>query len=124
MKLQPIGATALAASAVAPVAPEDDGATGVVPGRLNGMTAMRDAVAELAPMMQGAFPSDAFIVPESAGIIAGHAGGTTQSLSPEDSLERILPTRSQGHLRRSRSGSAFNGCTDDRNGSLKNGDGQ
>ena len=59
---------ALAASAVAAVAMAHNGATGVVLERMNGMTAMRDTVAELAPMMQGAVPYDAFIVSEGAAV--------------------------------------------------------
>lgn len=80
---------ALAASAVAAVAMAHNGATGVVLERMNGMTAMRDTVAELAPMMQGAVPYDAFIVSEGAAVIAGHAGETMLSLFPEGSLEGV-----------------------------------
>ena len=64
----------LAASAVAAMAVAHTGASGVVLKRMNGMTAMRDTVAELAPMMQGAVPYDALIVSEGAAVIAGHAG--------------------------------------------------
>lgn len=78
---------ALAASAVAAVALAHNGATGVVLERMNGMTAMRDTVAELAPMMQGTIPYDTFIVSEGASVIAGHAGETMLSLFPEGSLE-------------------------------------
>lgn len=80
---------ALAASAVAAVAMAHNGATGVVLERMNGMTAMRDIVAELAPMMQSAVPYDAFIVSEGAAVIAGHAGETMLSLFPEGSLEGV-----------------------------------
>lgn len=80
---------ALAASAVAAVAMAHNGATGVVLERMNGMTAMRDTVAELAPMMQGTVPYDAFIVSEGAAVIAGHAGETMLSLFPEGSLEGV-----------------------------------
>ena len=62
MKPEWTGALALAASAVAAVALAHNGATGVVLERMNGMTAMRDTVAELAPMMQGTVPYDTFIV--------------------------------------------------------------
>ena len=78
---------ALAASAVAAVAMAHNGASGVVLERMNGMTAMRDTVAELAPMMQGAVPYDAFIVSEGAAVIASHAGETMLSLFPEGSLK-------------------------------------
>lgn len=50
---------------------------------------MKDAVAELAPMMQGAVPYDTFTVSEGAGVIAGHAGQTMLSLFPEGSLEGV-----------------------------------
>jgi cytochrome c556 len=83
------GAIALAATAVAAVAMAHTGATGVVLERMNGMTAMRDTVAELAPMMQGSVPYDAFIVSEGASVIAGHAGETMLSLFPENSLEGV-----------------------------------
>ena len=89
MKPQWIGALALAASAVAAVALAHNGATGVVLERMNGMTAMRDTVAELAPMMQGTVPYDTFSVSEGASVIAGHAGETMLALFPENSLEGV-----------------------------------
>lgn len=84
---------ALAVSAVAAVALAHNGATGVVLERMNGMTAMRDTVAELAPMMQGTVPYDTFIVSEGASVIAGHAGETMLSLFPEGSLEGVTYAR-------------------------------
>ncbi len=93
MKPQWTGALALAASAVAAVALAHNGATGVVLERMNGMTAMRDTVAELAPMMQGTIPYDTFIVSEGASVIAGHAGETMLSLFPEGSLEGVTYAR-------------------------------
>jgi len=93
MKPQWTGALALAASAVAAVALAHNGATGVVLERMNGMTAMRDTVAELAPMMQGTAPYDTFIVSEGASVIAGHAGETMLSLFPEGSLEGVTYAR-------------------------------
>jgi cytochrome c556 len=89
MAKQWTGAMALAASAVAAVAMAHNGASGVVLERMNGMTAMRDTVAELAPMMQGAVPYDAFIVSKGATVIAGHAGETMLLLFPEGSLEGV-----------------------------------
>ena len=83
------GAMALAVSAVAAAAMAHTGASGVVLERMNGMTAMRDTVAELAPMMQGAVQYDAFIVSEGASVIAAHAGETMLSLFPEGSLEGV-----------------------------------
>ena len=82
------GAMALAVSAVAAAAVAHTGASGVVLERMNGMTAMRDTVAELAPMMQGAVPYDAFIVSEGASVIAAHAA-TMLSLFPEGSLAGV-----------------------------------
>jgi len=61
------------------------GATGVGLERMNGMTAMRDIVGELPPMMQGTAPYDAFVVSEGGAVIAGHAGDTMLSLFPEGS---------------------------------------
>lgn len=93
MKPQWTGALALAASAVAAVALAHNGATGVVLERMTGMTALKDTVAELAPMMQGTVPYDAFIVSEGASVIAGHAGETMLSLFPEGSLEGVTYAR-------------------------------
>ena len=93
MKPQLTGALALAASAVAAMALAHNGATGVVLERMKGMTALRDTVAELAPMMQGTVPYDPFIVSEGASVIAGHAGETMLSLFPEDSLEGVTYAR-------------------------------
>lgn len=82
-------AIAPAVSAVAAVTMAHTGASGVVLERMNGMTAMRDTVAELAPMMQGAVPYDAFIVSEGASVIASHAGEKMLSLFPQGSLEGV-----------------------------------
>ena len=89
MKPQWTGALALAASAVAAVALAHNGATGVVLERMKGMTALKDTVAELAPMMQGTVAYDTFLVSEGASVIAGHAGETMLSLFPEGSLEGV-----------------------------------
>jgi cytochrome c556 len=86
---------ALVISTAATAALTHTGATGIVLERMNGMTAMRDVVAELAPMMQGAVPYDAFQVSEGAGVIAGHAGKTMLSLFPENSLEGMTYARPQ-----------------------------
>lgn len=87
MKPQWTGAVALAASTVAATALAHTGATGVVLERMKGMTALKDTVAELAPMIQGAVPYDTFIVSEGASVIASHAGETMLSLFPDGSLE-------------------------------------
>ncbi|PZR00214.1 MAG: hypothetical protein DI533_06370 [Cereibacter sphaeroides] len=89
MKPKWTGALALAASAVAAVALAHTGATGVVLERMKGMTALKETVAELAPMMQGTVPYDTFMVSEGASVIAGHAGATMLSLFPDGSLEGV-----------------------------------
>ena len=66
MQPRKTGVLALLVSAFAAVAWAHSGATGVVLDRMNGMTAMRDAVAELAPIMQRAIPYDASLVAEGA----------------------------------------------------------
>lgn len=86
-----IFASLLSLAAVAALA--HSGATGVVLDRMNGMTAMRDIVGELAPMMQGAVPYDAFLVSEGGSVMAGHAGDTMLSLFPEGSLEGVSYAR-------------------------------
>ena len=85
----------LTASAMAAAATAHTGATGVVLDRMNGMTAIRDIVAELAPMMQGTVPYDAFTVSEGARVISSHAGEKMLSLFPEDSLEGVTYARSE-----------------------------
>ena len=89
MTKQWTGALALAVSAVAAVAMAHTGSTGIVLERMKGMSAMRDVVAELSPMMQGAVPYDAFLVSEGASVIASHAGETMLSLFPEGSIEGV-----------------------------------
>lgn len=79
----------MAASAAAFGAYAHTGANGVILERMNGMTAMRDVMAELAPMMQGATPYDASSISEGAGVIAGHAGETMLSLFPEGSMSGV-----------------------------------
>ena len=59
------------------------GATGLVLERMVGMSTMRDLMASLAPMMQGAVPYEARAVQEGAAAIAGHAGETMTALFPE-----------------------------------------
>lgn len=85
----------LTASAMAAAATAHTGATGVVLDRMKGMTAIRDIVAELAPMMQGTVPYDAFTVSEGARVISSHAGEKMLSLFPEDSLEGVTYARSE-----------------------------
>ena len=77
-------ATAVAATLVGVAALAHTGATGVVMERMMGMSDMRDAMAALAPMMQGAAPYDARVVQENAARIMAHSGDSMTSLFPED----------------------------------------
>ena len=65
------------------------GATGIVLERMNGMTAMRDIIGELAPMRQGEVRYDAFTVSEGGDIIAQHAGETMLTLFPDGSIQGV-----------------------------------
>lgn len=71
------------------VAAAHNGATGVVLERMNGMTAMRDVISELSPMVQGTVPYDPAIVSAGASTIAEHAGDTLLGLFPEGSIEGV-----------------------------------
>lgn len=95
MQPRKTGVLALLVSAFAAVAWAHSGATGVVLDRMNGMTAMRDAVAELAPIMQRAIPYDSSLVAESARTIAAHAGDKMLSLFPEGSREGVTYAKSE-----------------------------
>lgn len=77
-------ATAVAATLVGVAALAHTGATGVVMERMMGMSDMRDAMAALAPMMQGAAPYDARVVQENAARIMAHSGDSMTGLFPED----------------------------------------
>ena len=83
------GSLAAVLSMAAVTALAHSGATGIVLERMNGMTAMRDIISELAPMMQGAVPYDVFTVAEGGDIIAKHAGETMLALFPEGSLQGV-----------------------------------
>ena len=83
------GILAAITSMAAIAAMAHSGATGIVLERMNGMTAMRDIIGELAPMMQGEVPYDAFTVSEGGDIIAKHAGDTMLTLFPDGSLEGV-----------------------------------
>ena len=82
-----IGVLAAALCIAAVGAAAHKGATGVVLDRMNGMTAMRDVMANLAPMMQGTAPYDPAVVSEGARILEGHAGASMADLFPEGSSE-------------------------------------
>lgn len=83
------GIIALGLASVATVALAHTGAKGVVLERMNGMTAMRDIMRDLAPIMQGAATYDAISVSEAGFVIASHAGDTMRTLFPKDSLEGV-----------------------------------
>lgn len=71
------------------------GATGVVLDRMNGMTAMRDAMSELSPMMQGLIPYDSLAVSSLAATIGDHSGSALLGLFPEGSLEGVTYARAE-----------------------------
>ena len=69
----------------ASIAASHEGATGIVRERMDGMVAMRDAVRDLTPMMQGQVEYDRDAVIDTAAIIERHAGETMTALFPEGS---------------------------------------
>ena len=77
--LMSLGAVALA----------HNGATGVVMDRMMGMTAMKDVMASLAPMMRGEAPFNARMVQENAARIMAHSGENMTRLFPEGSLQSV-----------------------------------
>jgi len=83
------GSIAFAVATAATVAMAHNGAKGVVLERMNGMTAIRDLMRELSPMMQGAVPYDPIQVSEAGFVIASHAGETMRKLFPTGSLEGV-----------------------------------
>jgi cytochrome c556 len=70
---------------VAGIAASHEGATGIVRERMDGMVAMRDAVRDLTPMMQGQAEYNPEAVIDAAAIIERHAGETMTALFPEGS---------------------------------------
>lgn len=83
------GLFAIGIMAAASIAMAHSGAKGVVLERMNGMTAMRDIMRDLAPVMQGAVSYDAVMVSEAGYVIASHAGDTMRALFPDGSLEGV-----------------------------------
>ncbi|WP_071675636.1 c-type cytochrome [Nioella nitratireducens] len=67
------------------IAASHEGATGIVRDRMDGMVAMRDAVRDLTPMMQGQAEYDREAVIAAAAVIERHAGNTMTALFPEGS---------------------------------------
>ena len=80
------GLIAFAVGVTATIAVAHSGATGIVLERMNGMTAMRDLIRDLTPMMQGTVPYDPIQVSEAGYVIASHAGETMRTLFPNGSL--------------------------------------
>ncbi len=76
------GAIALSTIGLAVVA--HNGATGVVLDRMNGMSAMRDVMRDLAPMMQGQVPYDMGAVQAGATTLLAHSGETMNALFPQE----------------------------------------
>ena len=83
------GIYAIGFGLVATIALAHNGATGVVLERMQGMTAMRDVMRDLAPIIQGAVPYDALAVSEAGYVIASHSGDTMRALFPEGSLDGV-----------------------------------
>lgn len=79
-----LGAIALTMLGV--VAMAHNGATGVVMERMMGMSAMRDVMRDLAPMMQGQVPFDGITVQEAAAVLQSHAGDQMLALFPEEPI--------------------------------------
>ena len=77
-------AAAAATAVVGAAAFAHSGATGVVLERMMGMSAMRDAMGALTPMMQGTAPYEVRTVQVQAATIMGHAGDTMTALFPAD----------------------------------------
>lgn len=83
------GLIAFAVGVTATIAVAHNGAKGVVLERMNGMTAIRDLMRELSPMMQGELPYDPIWVSEAGFVIASHAGETMRTLFPNGSLQGV-----------------------------------
>ena len=66
-----------------------NGATGVVLERMNGMTALRDVIRDLTPIIQGVEPYEALTVSKAGKVIAAHSGETMRALFPDNSLSGV-----------------------------------
>ncbi len=71
------------------------GATGVVKERMDGMSAMKDSMKVLTPMMQGKTPYNAQTVRSEAKKIGSHAGESMTKLFPEGSDGKPSEAKSQ-----------------------------
>ena len=76
MVLSSLGATAVA----------HNGATGLVMERMMGMSAMRDVMRDLAPIMQGQVVYDVSVVQQGAAKITEHAGDNMNELFPQEAI--------------------------------------
>ena len=83
-KNQILGAIALSSLGIAALA--HNGATGVVMERMMGMSAIRDVLKELAPMMQGQVPYDEWTVRDAATVLKSHAGDNMARLFPDEPI--------------------------------------
>ena len=83
-KNQILGAIALSSLGAAALA--HNGATGVVMERMMGMSAMRDVMKDLAPMMQGQVPFDEGAVRAAATVLQSHAGDNMARLFPVEPI--------------------------------------
>jgi cytochrome c556 len=77
---------AIALTMLSAVAAAHNGATGVVMERMMGMSAMRDVMRDLAPMMQGQVPFDGIAVQDAAAVLQRHAGERMLALFPEEPI--------------------------------------
>ena len=78
--------TVFALSAISATALAHNGATGVVMERMMGMSAMRDAMRDIAPMMQGQADYDKLAVQAAAAVLQQHAGETMTQLFPQEAI--------------------------------------
>ncbi len=86
MKTLKLTTGAVAASLFAVSAFAHGGATGIVKDRMDGMSAMKDSMKVLTPIMQGKAPYDAEKVRVEAESIGRHAGEALTRLFPEGSM--------------------------------------
>jgi len=63
-----------------------NGATGMVMERMNGMTAMRDVMRDLAPIMQGDVAYDVRTVQTAGATLMAHAGENMNKLFPQEAI--------------------------------------
>jgi cytochrome c556 len=77
---------AIALSSLGAAAMAHNGANGVVMERMMSMSAMRDAMKGLAPMMQGQTPYDEWAVRDAAATLQSHAGNNMARLFPDEPI--------------------------------------